>query len=190
MRTVTGKGSLEDPVNGEDSLEVEQLDYFEKVLENSMATAEVRFEQLRRVGCGAARRMPTVTGSTAAVKGWTATQGSSLGRTAHERSSMSFVPRITSNATVTRNVMVKCSRKHSRQAIGQGCESPCALRKHHEVRQAIGDEPCQEHRSTSMKSFRRGVQCRQYTGCVSRKHQAKGLKHAQSHRTVMSRGSS
>ena len=29
-----------------------------------------------------------------------------------------------------------------------GCESPCAAREHHEVRQAIGDEPCHSHRST------------------------------------------
>ena len=49
MRTVTGKGFLADPVSGEDSLRVEQLDYFEKVLENSMATSEERLEQLRRV---------------------------------------------------------------------------------------------------------------------------------------------
>ena len=35
MRTVTGNGSLEDPVNGEDSWRVEQLHHFEKVFENS-----------------------------------------------------------------------------------------------------------------------------------------------------------
>ena len=57
MRTVTGKGSLEGPVSGEDSLRVEQLDYFEKVLENSVATSEERPEQLTRVGCRATQRM-------------------------------------------------------------------------------------------------------------------------------------
>ena len=52
---LTGRGSLEDPVSGEDSVKVEQLDYFEKVLENSMATSEERPEQLRKVGCRATR---------------------------------------------------------------------------------------------------------------------------------------
>ena len=37
-------------MSGEDSLRVEQLDYFEEVLENSMATSEERLEHLRRVG--------------------------------------------------------------------------------------------------------------------------------------------
>ena len=46
-------------MSDEGSLRVEQLDYFEKVLENSMATLEERFEQLGRVGCRATRRMPT-----------------------------------------------------------------------------------------------------------------------------------
>ena len=107
-----------------------------------MATSEARFEQSRRVGCRATRRMPTVTGSRAAVKGWTAAQRSSVRSTAHERSPASLVPRITSNATITRNVMVKCSWKHKKRKPydeGHGCES------------------CLSHRSTSMKSFRRGV---------------------------------
>ena len=39
-----------DPVSGEDSLRVEQLDYFEQVLENSMVTSEERVEQLTRSG--------------------------------------------------------------------------------------------------------------------------------------------
>ena len=51
--TVTGKGSLGDPVGGEDSLRVEQSDYFEQVLENSMATSEERLGQLRKAGCSA-----------------------------------------------------------------------------------------------------------------------------------------
>ena len=92
---MTGKSSLEDPASGEDSLRVEQLDYFEKILERSMATWEELFEQWRRVGCRATRRMPTVTGSTSAVKGWTAAQRSSLRSTAHERSPACFVPRNT-----------------------------------------------------------------------------------------------
>ena len=51
MSALTGRGSLEDPVSGEDSLKIEQLDYFEKVLENPMATSEERPELLRRVRC-------------------------------------------------------------------------------------------------------------------------------------------
>ena len=117
MNTVTGKGSLEIPVNGEDSLRVDQLNHFEQVLGNSMATSEERLEQLKRVGCRATRGMPTATGSTAAENGWRAAQRSSLRSTAHDRSSARFVPRITSNATITRNVRVKCSRKHSTQAF-------------------------------------------------------------------------
>ena len=116
-RTVTGKGSLEDPVSGEVSSRVEQLNYFEKVLENSMATSEERLDQLRRVGRRATRRVPTVTGSTAAENCWTAAQRSSFRSIAHERSPSSFVPRISSNATITRNVMVNCSWKHSTQAV-------------------------------------------------------------------------
>ena len=57
MRTVFGKGSLEDPVRGEDPLRVEQSNYYEQVLENSMATSKERLEQLRRVGCRPTRRM-------------------------------------------------------------------------------------------------------------------------------------
>ena len=86
-------------MSGEDSLRVEQSNYFGKVLENSMAASEERLEQLRARG-RATRRMPTVTGSAAAGKGWTATQRSSLRGTAHERSPASFVPRITSNAKI------------------------------------------------------------------------------------------
>ena len=71
-----------------------------------MATSEERLEQLRRVGCRPTRRLPTVTGSTAAERGWTAAQRSSLRRSTHERSSASFVPRSSSNATNTRNVIV------------------------------------------------------------------------------------
>ena len=70
MSTVTGKDSLGDPVSDEESVRVGQLDYFEQVLMSSMAASGERLEQLRRVGCRAMRRMPTVTGSTAAVKGW------------------------------------------------------------------------------------------------------------------------
>ena len=91
MSSVIGEDSLGDPVSGEHSLRVEQLDHFQQVLENSMDTSEERLEQLRRVGCRPTRRMPTVTESTAAVKGWTAAHRSSLRRTTHERSSASFV---------------------------------------------------------------------------------------------------
>ena len=78
MRTLTGKSSLEDPVSGEDSLKAEQSNYFEQVLDNSIATSEERLEQLRRVGCEATRRMATATGSAAAVKGWTTAKRSSF----------------------------------------------------------------------------------------------------------------
>ena len=40
MSTVIGKDLVGDPVSGEDSLKIEQLDFFEKLLENSMATSE------------------------------------------------------------------------------------------------------------------------------------------------------
>ena len=56
MRKVTGKGSL-DPVSGQDSLRVEQSNYFEQVLENSLATSGERLEQWRRVGCTPRRQM-------------------------------------------------------------------------------------------------------------------------------------
>ena len=59
MRTVTGKGSLEDPVSAENSLRAEQSNSFEQVLGNSIATSEERLEQLRRVGCRATRRRAT-----------------------------------------------------------------------------------------------------------------------------------
>ena len=68
VNTVTGKCLLGDPVSDEDSMRAEQLDYFEKVIENSMATSEERVQQLREPGCRATRWMPTATGSTAAVK--------------------------------------------------------------------------------------------------------------------------
>ena len=69
VKTVIGKCSLEDPVSDEDSMGVEQVDYFEKVLENSITTSEERVEQLRELRCRAMRWMTTATGSTAAKKG-------------------------------------------------------------------------------------------------------------------------
>ena len=51
----------------------------------------------------------------------------------------------------------------SRFDDGHGFESTCAPQEHHEEGQALrkdkpsGDEPCQSHRSTSTKSFRRSV---------------------------------
>ena len=68
VKTVIGKCSLEDPVSDEDSMGVEQFDYFEKVLENSITTSEERVEQLRELRCRAMRWM-TATGYTAAKKG-------------------------------------------------------------------------------------------------------------------------
>ena len=49
MRTVTGKGSLEDPVSGEDSLRVEQSNYFVQVLANLMATSGERTVEKSRM---------------------------------------------------------------------------------------------------------------------------------------------
>ena len=69
MNTVIGKCSLEDPVSEEELMGVEQFDYFEKVLENSIATSEERVEQLRELTCRTSRWMKTATGSTAAKKG-------------------------------------------------------------------------------------------------------------------------
>ena len=40
VNTVIGKCSLEDPVSEEDSIGVEQFDYFKEVLENLMTTSE------------------------------------------------------------------------------------------------------------------------------------------------------
>ena len=51
MSTVIGKCSLEDPVSEEESMGAEQFDYFEKVIENSITTSEVRVEQLRELRC-------------------------------------------------------------------------------------------------------------------------------------------
>ena len=134
------------------------FDYFEKVLENSMATSEERFEQLRRVGCRATRRLPTVTGSTAAVKGWATAQRSSLRSTAHESSPASYVPRITSNAKITRKrdgEVLEEALNMSRSMKVMGVN----LRVHYEnSRRCVGDEPCQSHSSTSMNSFKRGVE--------------------------------
>ena len=47
MRTVTGKGFVENPVNGEDSWRVEQLDYFEKVLNGYVGRAARAVEKSR-----------------------------------------------------------------------------------------------------------------------------------------------
>ena len=69
MKIVIGKCSLEDPVSDEDSVGVEQFDYFEKVLENSITTSQERVEQLRELRCRAMRWMKKTTGSTAAKKG-------------------------------------------------------------------------------------------------------------------------
>ena len=79
--------------------------------------------------------------------------------TTHERISTSLETRSTSNATITRNVMVKCSWKHQCKPFdeGHGCESPGAVQVHHAVQQAISDELWQQHRRNSMKSFRRSV---------------------------------
>ena len=152
MSAVTGKGSLKGPVNGEDSLRraVGSLRAGSRELVGHVGRAARAVEKSRT-------QMPTVTGSTAAEKGWTAAQRSSPRSTVHERSSASFVPRIASNATITRWCGARGSIQRKPFDEGHGCESPCALREHHEVRQAIGDEPCQSHTSTSMKSFRRGV---------------------------------
>ena len=51
VNTVIGKCSLEDPVSEEDSMGVEQFEYFKEVLENSMTTSEERVEQLRELRC-------------------------------------------------------------------------------------------------------------------------------------------
>ena len=69
VSAVIGKCSLEDPVNEEESMGAEHFDYFEKVLENSIATSEERVEQLRELRCRTSRWMKTATGSTAAKKG-------------------------------------------------------------------------------------------------------------------------
>ena len=69
VNTVIGKCSLEDPVSEEDSMGVEQFDYFKEVLENLMTTSEERLEQLRELRCRTSRWMKAATGSTAAKKG-------------------------------------------------------------------------------------------------------------------------
>ena len=77
----------------------------------------------------------------------------------HERISTSLEKQITSNAMITQNVMVKCSRKHQRKSLdeGHGCESQGTVQVHHVVCQAISDELQQQHRRNSRKSLRRSV---------------------------------
>ena len=121
-----------------------------QVLENSMATSEERLEQLRRVGCRPTRRLPAVTGSTA-VRGWTAAQRSSLRRSTHERSSASFVPRSSSNATNTRNVIVleeATNASRSMKVMGVN------LRVHYE-----NSMRCDKPSATNLvsRTFRRGT---------------------------------
>ena len=62
--------------------------------------------------------------------------------TTHERISTSLEMQSTSNAVITQNVMVKCSRKHQRKSFDEGheCESQGAVQVHHMVWQAISDE--------------------------------------------------
>ena len=60
----------------------------------------------------------------------------------HKRISTSLEMQSTSNAVITQNVMVKCSRRHQRKSFdeGHGCESQGAVQVHHMVWQAISDE--------------------------------------------------
>ena len=53
----------------------------------------------------------------------------------HKRISTSLETQSTSNAVITQNVMVKCSRKHQRKSFheGHGCESQGTVQVHHVV---------------------------------------------------------
>ena len=53
----------------------------------------------------------------------------------NSRISTSLEMQSTSNAMITQNVMVKCSRKHQRKSFdeGHGCESQGAVQVHHVV---------------------------------------------------------
>ena len=55
--------------------------------------------------------------------------------TSYERISTSLEMQNTSNAVITQNVMVKCSRKHQRKSFdeGHGCESQGTVQVHHVV---------------------------------------------------------
>ena len=107
MRTVIGKGSVEGPVSGEDSLSVEQSNYFEKVIYGYVGRA-TRAAETGRMHSNA---------TNANSNRICSISDSSFRSTTHERSPSSLVPRIMSKAKITRNVMVKCSRKHSTQAV-------------------------------------------------------------------------
>ena len=85
-------------MNGEDSLRNEQLDYFEQVLENSMATSEERLEQSNATNANSNR-----------IHSSSERLDSSI---THKRISTSLEMQSTSNAVITQNVMVKCSRRH------------------------------------------------------------------------------
>ena len=130
----------------------ERLIYFQQILKNSRETSEGRSDTVVKN-----QMQSDVTNANSnrihdnSRKGWTVTHRPSP-NIVHEMSSVRFVARIRLNVTgyVMRDECKQIDAEH-------GCESPCAAREHHEVRQVIGDEPCQSHRSTSMKSFRRSI---------------------------------
>ena len=117
-----------------------QLNFFEQVLENKMASSEERLVQLGKVGCRATRRMPTVTGSTVAVAGWTAEQRSSFRSTA-KRDGEVLVEAF--NARRSMKVMGVNLRVQYENSMR--CDKPSVM------------QLCQQHRSTSMLSFRKSV---------------------------------
>ena len=133
MRTVTGRGSLQNPVSGEDSLRVEQLNYFEKVLENSMPSWVERLEQLRKVGRRATRPV-----STAAENGWIAAQRIILQkhRAREEPIKLLAADHVDRNDHAKRDDDVFVERFNASSSMTV-MESPCAVREHHEVRQVI-----------------------------------------------------
>ena len=62
--------------------------------------------------------------------------------TTYKRISTSLEMQSTSNAMITQNVMVKCSRKRQRKSFDEGhdCGSQGAVQEHHMMWQAISDE--------------------------------------------------
>ena len=100
-----------------------------KVLENSKTTSEERLEQLREL-----TQMQNI-----AMDENSNRIHSSKERLnsiiAYERISTSLEMQSTSNAVITQNVMLKCSRKHQRKPFdeGHGCDSQGAVQVYHVV---------------------------------------------------------
>ena len=184
VNTVIGKCSLGDPVSDEDSMRVEQLNYFEKVLDNSMATSEERVEQLRELGCRATRWMKTATGFTAAEKGWTAAirtkgfqQASRRGVRRTQRSLETWWWNARGSINANRSMKVMGVNLPGQFRYIMRCDKQSVTNFGSST-----EEPPWSHSGEALH------QCRQYTGCVSRTHQSEKSIQTQNHWPVKSCG--